>query len=177
MKKNSRLSQSKQLKVLYLSVLFMLLIENSASARVSSISGNKTIVINDQQYDSVSIDCRTKRDRPMLLKQKGTKQWCDSSVEDVCYTEKIKAAKFVCSQVYSRLLKDNINTATASQEENSQTDKKPIANVEDLRIGLREIEDALLDIQQKRLMLRRKELALQSQLTRFNSQVDSLAAE
>ncbi len=145
------------------SVLCILAFVNSAQARVLSIGASHKVVIDGESFNSVRITCDTKTDRPRLLKNDKERQWCDSVVSQACYSKKMKAAQYVCSAADKRSVKD-LNVASTESTEST----------EQLLAELRSIEDALLEIQERRLELRLKEQTLRRQSNRTEDRLGDI---
>lgn len=133
-----------------------------ALAGVSSVSYSPSIKIDGQQYDSASVKCSTIVSGRTLLKRKGTSEWCDSTVVSACYSDKIKAAQFVCSKSYRRQLK-KFDVSNSSEIDKKSKDELTIS-VDELNAEKIKIEGALLEIRAKRSALRQRELILVRQI-------------
>jgi hypothetical protein len=77
-----------------------------------------------------------------------------------CYSDKIKAAQFVCSKPYRRELKKLIAGKPVESDNDASENAGRGINVNELNAEKMKITDAILVIQAKRLVLRRRELAL-----------------
>ncbi len=143
-------------------------VNSTALAKVSSISGASLVTIDGQEYQSVAVKCRSGRVRSTLLNNKITKQWCDSTVASACYSDKIRAAQYVCSSSYSRAVKE-LSVSSSVESDNEvvvavEPAPAPVVNNDALNAEKQKIDDAILAIKAKRLVLRQRETDLLEKL-------------
>jgi len=142
------------MKQLLLSFIVVVIFNSPAShARLTALSAQNTIQIDGQSYDQVFASCGTKDNKPMLVRKKGDRQWCDSATEDVCHTNKLEVGQEVCSLSYSNRLK-------ALNKKGNKKKHQQSNQVADLRKEAMDIEAALIEIQAKRIALLQRELGL-----------------
>ena len=136
-----------------------------SAAKVASVSGGSSVNIDGQEYQSVSVKCRNASARPILLKRKGERQWCDSVFTSECSSEKVRAAQFVCSSGYSRKLKQ-LAVGSPSEPVVLVEEKKLAVSVNNdvLNAEKLKIENAILAIKARRLVLSHREADLLKKL-------------
>lgn len=137
---------------------------NTALAKVSSISGASLVTIDGQEYQSVAVKCRSGRVRSTLLNNRNTKQWCDSTVVSACYSDKIRAAQYICSSSYNRAVKQLSVSSSVELDKEVAVEPELAVNTDALNAEKQEIDDAILAIKAKRLVLRQRETDLLKKL-------------
>jgi len=126
-------------------------------ARLTSLSAVTTVNVDGQSLQQVVVSCGTKNQRPILLRKKGGRQWCDSQITNICHQNKVEVGERVCSLSYSHRLKSLVGT---------ESKRKKSGEVAELLKEARDIEDALLEIQASRIALRKRKLELIKQRDR-----------
>jgi len=145
------------MKELLFTILSIVVFNTQAShARLSALSVENTIKIDGQSYDQVFASCGTKDQKPMLIRKQGERQWCDSTIENLCHTNKLEVGQRVCSLSYSKRLK-------ALNSDDNKAAVNQSGGVVDLRKEAMEIKAALIDIQATRVALLQRELELRKQ--------------
>ena len=127
--------------------LFSLLFSFPSSAGVRSITIEIDAKSNGVEIGKkVIVSCRFGHGKREILKKVNEREWCDTRFSDICSGKKNVAAKLVCTDDYHQKI--------ASQK---SIDIKEVAI---LKEELREIEFKRLDIADKALELKRRELKL-----------------
>lgn len=164
-------------------LVFMSLVVVSAttSAGVRGISTQKKSVDSNGVPSTIAVvRCSTSKESKTIVRKGDERQWCDSLVTSVCDTEKIKAAKKVCSSSYNRLLDEQLAgepnampmnatalKTAAQSKSNKVVNAKPVAKVnkaaktkKNNRVDLAAAQTELLDIEQQRVQIRQRQLEL-----------------
>ncbi len=141
-----------------------------ASAKLVSIVKSQSSAGQPQ----VLVQCSARKDKSVLIKDGG--KWCDSQLVNMCETREIKLANRVCQGSYARKLKE-LNQPQVAQEQPEaeavasdvpEQQTKPAKaqqkeqQIDALRKEQIEIQASLLEIEEKRLALRKKELKLKA---------------
>ena len=96
----------------------------------------------------VIVTCRFAEQTREIMREKGSRKWCDTTLTDVCAYKKDDLAEKVCNARYRRRI-------------NQQAEIQESDEVVKLKAELIEIEQKRLDIADRVLELKRRELKLQ----------------
>jgi hypothetical protein len=160
--KNSIMANLKLVRsfaVLSLALIFSL----PSIAGVRSITNGIDLLENDVTVGKkVMVACTNGFIKRALVKRDTETQWCDTVLGSVCATNQKVAARLVCTDAYRNQLSAQKNGEINSQGDDSSS-KNDSAEVAKLKQELMEIELKRLDIADKVLELKRRELQIQKE--------------
>ena len=109
---------------------------------------------------NVRVICANKADKRILSYDAVQDRWCDNTVPNFCKHRQLDAARRVCKKQYAIALKKLPLEPKESLGGSVELGQTYLARVNGGR-GYRELENELLDIQGKRLEIKRRMLALE----------------
>ena len=131
----------------------------SSTAAVKSRTVEIDVVENGELVGKrVIVTCRTKNRKREIFKKSGASKWCDKAFPEMCEKFKPDLSDRVCSSSYRKKLASSQNEDDQEQDDNGDQTGK-------LKAELLEIEQKRLDIADKILELKRRELELQKTLS------------
>jgi len=154
----NNLKLARSLVVLSLALIFSL----PSIAGVRSITNGIDLFENDVKVGKkVMVACTNGFIKRTLVKRDAEEQWCDTVIGSVCATNQKVAARLVCTDAYrNRIASQKNGESDDSSSENGNNDSAEVAR---LKQELMEIELKRLDIADKVLELKRKELQLRKE--------------
>jgi len=154
------MNSPKKITLLFVSLFSLISLPSSASVR--SITTEFDAVVDGERVGKkVVVSCRGSGNKREIMKKNDAKKWCDTAIADFCFSEKIEAAKQVCSNAYRN--KITLVGEVGNDKEPVKKNAGSIKSVEVVKLKeeLIEIEQKRLDIADKMLKLKRRELQLQ----------------
>lgn len=131
-----------------LTILFSL----ASRAGVESYSPEQRAVINGEDIGAkVVATCHGGYGKQEILRKEGQNLWCGSTLTDVCSRKKVAAAELVCTRSYQRRA---AQLDTGYEKERFSKLKEELIDIEHKR----------LDIAEKLLNLKRREMALKDSI-------------
>ena len=136
----------------------------SSTAAVKSRTVEIDVVENGELVGKrVIVTCRTKNRKREIFKKSGASKWCDKAFPEMCEKFKPDLSDRVCSSSYRKKLASSQNEDDQEQDDQEQDDNGDQTGK--LKAELLEIEQKRLDIADKILELKRRELELQKTLS------------
>lgn len=144
-------------------IFFLVLISSSpALAATRSMSIEMDLVENEVTVGKkIIVACTNVHVKRVVVKRNTQDQWCDSLLGSVCATNKITAARNVCSNSYRKKIAAQNNVDV--EKKSNQNNIKDTDEVDKLKQELVEIELKRLDIADKILDLKRRELNMKKE--------------
>ncbi len=159
----NNLKFARSLLVFSLALMFTL----PSIAGVRSITNGIDLVENELTVGKkVMVACTNGFIKRALVKRDTGDKWCDTVLGSVCATNQKVAARLVCADDYRNQIAAQKNGESDSQsDESDESDESDIESAEVIKLKqeLMEIELKRLDIADKVLELKRKELQLQKE--------------
>lgn len=150
-------------------ICFCLLGNVSSHASIRSISVEQSVEIEQKNYKLSHVKCVSRSSPAKILQAEGQKQWCDSSISDMCDNTKLGLAIRVCSSDYTQSLATrerknlNINTNTPRPDQPKPADVgQPSTSVDSFKLKneLIDVQERLLEIKLKQLELSKRKMKL-----------------
>ena len=123
---------------------------------MESYSPEQRVIVNGENIGKkVIATCNSGYGKQEILKKEGQNLWCGTRLTDVCSRKKVAAAELVCTRSYQRK-SALLNTALETDNEKQRFTT--------LKEELIEIEKQRLEIAEKLLNLKRREIVLKNRI-------------